>query len=135
MALIDWSDEHNVNVREIDDQHRQLVALVNQLHEAMKLRGGKEAIRRRLGDLIRHTQVHFSTEERLMSDTGYPEYGRHKAEHDALLRQVVNLERQVHEGDLLLSFGVALDLRAWAIGHITFSDKPLGLFLNRHGVF
>jgi hemerythrin len=135
MALIDWSDEHNVNVREIDDQHRQLVALVNHLHEAMKLRGGRDTIGRRLRDLILHTRIHFSTEERLMSENSYPDYLRHKAEHDELLRRVVDLDRQVREGDLLMSFAVALDLRAWAIGHITFSDKPLGVFLNGQGVF
>ena len=135
MALIAWSDELKINVHELDEQHHQLVALVNSLHEAMKSRGGREAIGKALEDLILHTQLHFSTEERLMSDYVYPDYPRHKIEHDELLLRVLDLEKQFRAGDLLLSFAVALDIRGWALGHIDFSDKPLGAFLNRLGVF
>jgi hemerythrin len=135
MALIEWSDEHKVNVREIDEQHRQLVALVNNLHEAMKNRGGSDTIRRRVADLVLHTRGHFSFEERLMSDHSYPDFERHKTEHEKLLGRITDLERQVQEGDLLMSFGVALDLRGWALRHIEFSDRLLGAFLNSRGVF
>ena len=42
MSLIQWSDEYSVMVREMDDQHKTLVGMINDLHEAMKSGKGKD---------------------------------------------------------------------------------------------
>ena len=36
MALIDWSPALSINIEKFDDQHKKLVAMVNELHDAMK---------------------------------------------------------------------------------------------------
>ena len=135
MPLITWEAKDEVNVRRIDDQHRALVALVNELHQAMRLRGNREALREILTRLIDFTRAHFAAEERLMLEHVYPEYENHRSQHRALLDHIAELDKQFQEGDILLSFAIALDLKGWAINHITFADKPLGKFLNSRGVF
>ena len=35
MSLIEWNDEFNLGIEEVDGEHRALVALINALHDAM----------------------------------------------------------------------------------------------------
>jgi hemerythrin len=84
-----------------------------------------------IAELVEHTRTHFLYEERLMLEHRYPGYARHKQEHDRLIRHIVDLEQGYRSGDLLLSFGVMVDLRGWALVHIEKFDVALGAFLNR----
>jgi hemerythrin len=40
--LFPWSDTYSVNIGIIDSQHKVLVDLINELHQAMRTRTGKE---------------------------------------------------------------------------------------------
>jgi hemerythrin-like metal-binding protein len=59
----------------MDNQHRQLVDLLNQLENAMAKGKGKELVGKILSELIRYTQTHFSSEELLMLKHGFPDLG------------------------------------------------------------
>ena len=50
-----------------------------------------------------------------------------------LMQHIMGLAKQFRSGDLLLSFAVMVDLKAWATIHIEKSDGPLGIFLNEKG--
>jgi len=41
MAFIEWNDTLNTNITEIDEQHRQIVALINALSEAVHNRAAE----------------------------------------------------------------------------------------------
>ncbi|MFZ0256752.1 MAG: bacteriohemerythrin [Gammaproteobacteria bacterium] len=135
MAFIVWDEQHSVRVRQIDDEHKGMITLVNELNEAMKQRKGREEIARILSKLIAYTRAHFAAEERLMMDHDYAGYPRHKAEHERLLQEILVLEKRFSEGDLLLSFGIMLYLKGWAMIHISSCDKALGAYLNDKSVY
>lgn len=135
MVTIAWDDRSNVNVHEIDAQHRQLVSLINQLNEAMLLRQGRAALTEILARLIDETRAHFAAEETLMIAHAYPDYEGHRQQHEKLLKQIVALHKEFEAGDILLSFAIMLDLKAWALRHISSSDKRLGLYLNDKDIF
>ena len=40
--LIEWNDELSVGIQEIDEQHKVLVGLVNEMHDAIHARHGSE---------------------------------------------------------------------------------------------
>jgi hypothetical protein len=48
------------------------------------------------------------------------------------MQHLIDLAERYSNGELLLSFAVALELKGWAAIHIEKSDKPLGTFLNSH---
>ena len=133
MALITWNDSYSVKVKEMDDQHKKLVDMINQLHEAMKVGKGKEAIGKVLTSLTDYTRRHFTSEENLMKIHGYPRYEEQKKAHDGLVNQVADIQKKFSEGSAH-SQEVIMFLKNWLIHHIQGMDRDYGPHLNGKGV-
>jgi len=133
MALIDWSDEFSVKIQSIDKQHSKLIVLINDLHSAMKLGKGKEAVEVVIRDLISYTKVHFSHEEEMMQKYSYPGFSKHKSIHDDLVKQVLDIEKNFKEGKTVISQEVLNFLKKWLVDHILATDKQYSSFLTAKG--
>ncbi len=134
MSLLQWSPDLSVNVKEIDTQHKKLVDLINLLHDSMKSGKGKDVLSQVLNDLTDYTVYHFSTEEKLFEKYGYPEYTRHKKEHDDLTKQVIEIKSKFEAGQNTITVEVMSFLKDWLNNHIKHSDKRYTAFLNSKGV-
>jgi hemerythrin-like metal-binding protein len=135
MPTVTWSEEFNVNVKIIDEQHQQMLDIVNSLHSAVEARADKTILEKLLTDLFEHTRTHFSTEDELMKAHNYPGYEKHLHEHQVLLQHLDNLltgftggKNPVFHSD----YDVSSD---WVLIHIFKSDKDLGAFLNEKGIY
>lgn len=135
MEIIKLDDDSRTGVRDIDDQHGELVEILNRLHASMLQDTDRSDLEGLVSQLVEHTRVHFSYEEELMTLHGYPDYARHKEEHDRLLAHILDFSERFKSGDLLLTFGIMIDLKGWAEVHIRKSDRLLGAFLNEKDVF
>ena len=98
MALMTWTDKLSVGVGVIDDDHKKLVGMVNELYDAMQAGHGKEKLGRILDDLVKYTKFHFAREEKFFAETGYPAAGPHKQQHEALTRQVLDVQKNTTRG-------------------------------------
>jgi hemerythrin len=134
MALLSWCDKFSVQVRQFDEEHKQLIQLVNQLHDAMKMGQGKQVIGDVLSGLISYTKNHFAAEERLMKAHNFPDYEKHKKEHNQLTMAVLDLQKGYEAGSAPLSQSVMTFLKDWLTNHIQGVDKGYGPFLNGKGV-
>lgn len=135
MAYMDWSDKLSVGVDSVDAQHKRLVAMVNELFDAMKGGHGKDALGKTLDGLIQYTVYHFSYEEKLFAQTGYADAARHKAEHEALTSQVLAIQEKMKSGaSFTLSMEVMEFLKNWLVNHILGSDKKFGPHLVSKGI-
>ena len=134
MALITWSDALSVNIKEIDKQHQCLVELVNRLHDSMKAGQGNSVIGPILSDLLQYTSFHFATEEKYFKKYAYPEYLRHKMEHDDLTQKAKTLNESYLDGKLTITIEVMNFLRDWLKSHILGSDKKYSSFLCSKGL-
>jgi len=134
MALMTWSDNLSVNIKEIDEQHKKLVGMVNDLHDAMKQGKGNDVTGMVLSGLIQYVATHFAAEEKLMKAHAYPEYLKHKTEHDALTKQAVDLQDQFHGGKPVLTVELMSFLKNWLTNHILGTDKKYSPYLNGKGV-
>jgi hemerythrin len=121
--FVEWSDVLSVGIEEIDAQHRVLVDLVNQMHEAIHQHKGTAAVNEILGKLADYTRIHFAVEESLMRILGYPEYEEHKAEHEELLHTVADLQHKVETGKTSIGFELMHFLKVWLTKHIMESDQ------------
>lgn len=121
--LIEWSQELSVGIEGIDEQHKVLVRLINELHDAILHRRGSVACRSTLTELVKYTQVHFTDEENFMASFHYPEYKRHKEEHDRLIEHLLDLQKKLDSGKANISFELLHFLKTWLYGHIAHNDK------------
>ncbi len=134
MGFIKWSDSYSVKVAEIDNQHKKLIGLVNQLYDAMRAGKGREALEPVLTELVNYTVYHFSTEERLFREHGYPDYEQHKKIHDDLTRKAKDLKEAFARGNKMITIDVMLFLSNWWNIHILEEDKKYVDFLHSKGV-
>lgn len=132
--LVHWSDELSVGVQEVDEQHKILIALLNELHEALLQHHGSEICAEILRRLAEYTRIHFSVEESLMRILGYPDFERHKAEHDALSAQVTQLQVRLAGGQASISFELLHFLKVWLTRHIQDSDRRYGAYFLEKGI-
>ncbi|MCF8259442.1 MAG: bacteriohemerythrin [Melioribacteraceae bacterium] len=134
MALVDWKQVYEVNIQEIDSQHKKLVKLINELHEAMMMGKAKEAMSKILSDVVDYTVYHFGTEEKYFDQYDYPESDIHKKQHAELVEQVAALQKKFEAGERVLTIDVMNFLRDWLHDHIVGSDTKFGPYLNGKGV-
>jgi methyl-accepting chemotaxis protein/hemerythrin len=129
-----WSNSLSVNIVQLDDQHKKLVAMVNELHRAMKLKKSNSVIGSILDRLADYTVSHFGTEERLFARYGYPEEKAHVEIHRKLVAQVVDIQKKFKAGEAMVSMELMSFLKDWLINHIQGTDKKYSSFLRGHGV-
>lgn len=123
MALLSWTEELRTGIEIVDSQHKELIAKVNALHEAMKVGKGKEKIAEVFNFLANYTVTHFTTEEKLMTTHGYPDYAHHKSEHTALIKKVQEMGKKLQEGQISLTIETSNFLSDWVKTHILKEDK------------
>ncbi len=134
MNLIEWEDKYSVKIKHIDEQHKKLVGMINELHNAMTKGQGKLVIDGILKKMTAYTVQHFKSEEVLFDQYGYPAAEKHKAEHASFVEKVTDFYGKFEAGKLFLSIEVMDFLSDWLVTHIVGSDKQYSAFLNSKGV-
>lgn len=134
MNLIEWNDSFSVNIVEIDNQHKNLINMINELYNAMSKGRSKEIMEEIISKMINYADYHFTTEEDLMLKYGYGEYISHKNEHNSFIEKVKKFNEDYKSGALFLSVEVLTFLSTWLKNHILGTDKKYSKFLNDKGV-
>ena len=134
MEYLQWTDKLSVNIEEIDSQHKDLIALVNDVFMAVEIGKGDDILGEALGELLEFTQIHFATEVRLMKIYGYPDLASHEKEHDGLKNHVFELNRRFNTGQSIQIATVENFLMDELINHFQKVDMKFGSFLNSKGV-
>jgi hemerythrin len=133
-ALFEWSDSFSIGLQEIDEQHKVLVGLLNELHQAIVQHHGSQAAREVLNRLAEYTGTHFTVEESLMRLLAYPEFRQHRELHEDLLRQVLELQKKLDSGQATITFELLHFLKMWLAKHIGEIDKRFGAFAVAKGL-
>ena len=94
MPIVTWNDDLKVNIVEIDNQHKQLVSMINQLHDEMLLGKAKEILGAILNDMVGYAGTHFQTEETYFNQFHYPETAVHILEHQAFVKKVSEFKKE-----------------------------------------
>ena len=134
MDLIEWDDTLSVNVAEIDRQHKKLVAMINELHAAMRERRTKDVLGKIIDGMITYAETHFATEEKYFDQFNYPGTTTHKKEHKYFIKKVNEFKQSFDADRLMLSIDVIDFLKEWLVTHIQGSDKKYSSFFNKKGL-
>lgn len=134
MALMTWSDEFSTGVHAMDEQHKELVRTLNELHSAMLAGGSASATGPLLERLVKYTHHHFAAEEALMTRTRFPKLAPHCSKHRDLTAQVEKFVARHQRGELAMNVELLVFLRDWLTTHILKEDRDYGPWLNQNGI-
>ena len=108
MSLMAWEDSYSVQIPIIDEQHKKLFTLINQLHDAMSKGKGNDVMGRVISELVSYTKTHFGMEEKLMQSKNYPDLKAHQAQHRKFVEKVEEFQKEFAQGKITVSNEVML---------------------------
>ena len=116
-----WSDTYRIGVPAIDEDHRRLVILAEQVISAIEAGGDPERLHDLLGQVTDLTQKHFKMEEKLLAAVGFPDLENHARLHCELLEELTELSFQAMTGQVDYAALQAF-IRNWFEQHICGQD-------------
>ena len=106
MAWIQWTDRFSVHVALIDQQHRKLVQMVNEFHDAIMTDKSKDSLAKLLAGLAKYAKEHFATEEKYFHQFHFSHTAEHEKEHKAFVAKVTDMSQRLEQGKMVLAVEV-----------------------------
>ena len=131
---ISWKPDYSIGVNRIDEQHKELFRIINNLGNALWDGAGKDAVGDTLKFLTDYVVEHFKTEEEYMQDTSFPGFDEHKKAHDDFVGEVKEFVSHFETKNLATSVTIRIFSRLgdWTRDHVRGPDQEMGKFLSSH---
>jgi len=134
LKSINWDDSYSVGVAAMDDDHKRLIYLFNELESASKYYTNKGFEEKALNEVVEYTKYHFDHEEKLMKDNNYPGVDEHIKQH---IEMIIKINKIVEDYQSKPDYAVdeAVDfLRCWLVKHIQKTDQEYTAFFHEKGI-
>ena len=95
--FLEWDESYEVGIKKIDNQHRMLFRLTNELHEARGRETDRQATDALLAELVNYVEYHFKSEEDYFRD--HPEAEDHHRVHADFVYKVADFNKQFLQGE------------------------------------
>jgi len=127
-----WNESYNVGFSIIDNQHKKLVDIINELYESFVDQTTGQKLHKILKDLENYTIYHFGTEEELFKKHGYPHSDAHLEEHHAFVEKIKQFNEELISGQTRITFQLMNYLKNWLLAHICGSDQAyVSFFIDK----
>ena len=125
---IKWEERFKTGYKRIDNQHKELVNIINDLYETgVKGDLNNEKKKKSFNEIIKRTidyaTYHFSYEEKIMNAINYSISKDHISKHRAFSLKVVDEVNRYEQGDDLVIKDFINFLKDWLLNHIVLDDK------------
>ena len=133
MMPIEWESKYEIGLKLIDEQHRRIFNVYNQLLVLQQKQHPcfREDILKTFEDLADYIHLHFTTEEEIMRIYGFPQFKEHKLEHEEFTLKINKLKKDFQEGDMLLMDSLVKMIRVWIINHVLVEDLKYKPFIPK----
>jgi hemerythrin len=132
---IAWNDLMSTGITEIDEQHKELINMVNSLSDTLRSGKGKEEIQKILTFADEYAQKHFECEERYFDQYQCPAAPQNKAGHEQFIKRFQELLHEFHEqgSSFALVMRIYNELSNWLVQHILGIDTKLRTSVRQQG--
>ena len=135
MPFIVWTSGMSVDVKLLDNDHKKLAILINDLHDGVMTGCARERLEHIFDEIVADSRTHFDHEERFLDKAGYSGAGAHKHEHGHKIQQVLVMQARFMTGATFADdLEVLNQLRDWLVNHIQDSDQKFVAHLKAAGV-
>ena len=125
MSLIQWKNEFSVGNASVDHEHRELIALINELHASISRGSEQDLIVEALGEIYAQVAAHFALEEKIMRDANYDHFRLHKADHEALLDTLADVMDAIENEGRYDERSLSAKMEHWFSEHFRTHDARL----------
>jgi hemerythrin-like metal-binding protein len=130
--IVVWSDAFSVGLSAIDDQHKKLVDMINDLIKLHQDGSTPEKVAfartfQKAGD---YAQTHFHDEEEILKKTNYPDLPEHIKKHASFMTDLWKIFMSYKEGNESTA-GLVRFLKNWLLDHIAKTDKQYAPYLAK----
>jgi hemerythrin-like metal-binding protein len=129
MSLLLWTPRIQVNIEEIDDQHKKLFELANIFYNKLYTSSPDVEILESINELTIFSINHFKIEEKLLAKYNIPNSDKHKKEHSDFINELAKLNSKIIKNDLLISVDLIDFLRNSIINHIFTIDREMACYI------
>lgn len=123
MTFIKWEKKFDLGIDNFDNQHKEIIELVNQLYE--KKEGNKSEILKLFKSLLSKMDEHFKDEETLMKEKKIVQFISHKLEHARALQKYSDYYNKLSKKNIKLDTEILESLKNWFEVHLEKKDKKL----------
>ncbi len=121
--MIKWNDKYSVNISLIDEQHKNLIEIINKASKVEKSSNSPKDVLEILDEMTEFALKHFETEEHYMEKFHFPGYQAHRNLHIDFINTVIDYKNRAVSGDCQVISEILEYLMKWLINHIQVTDK------------
>ena len=123
MEFLKWNKDYSVQVEEIDNQHKKLVEMLNELYVAFMHKEQDKKVEEIITRMVDYTIYHFDTEETYFQELNYEDADEHIAEHEDFKNKLAEFQEKLKKNKSALAIETINFLRGWLVNHIGKNDK------------
>ena len=137
MPMITWDESYSVGVKELDDQHKKIIEIIDRLYLLISENKNIETeIPKILSELAEYADRHFSSEEIYFREFDYDKAESHIQIHNEYRERVKEFRHDFEAGK---GGEVLADLsdfvNGWWVWHINHTDKEYTQCFHDHGLY
>lgn len=123
MTLFNWGEIYKTDIPEIDDQHKHLIELANELHNSIQENKEYTIIKKIIFDLVEYTRRHFSYEEQFIKKNNPDEFEHHHLQHKNLIDRMTHILKSYSPNKPQMAVELLELMKFWIIQHIRKNDS------------
>lgn len=131
MTILEWKEQYSLGNEALDHEHKELIRLINAVHDEIEKTGGAEDQARvveGMEEVLNAVSAHFALEEKEMQSSHYEDFASHKVDHEKLLDELYNLVEVVETTGISdIREGISAILEAWFSVHFQTFDRDYHL--------
>jgi methyl-accepting chemotaxis protein len=121
--LLEWENQYNVHISELDEQHKKLIELANQLYVSLRGDKPKKEVKENFRSLIDFASYHFGNEENYFDEFDFDEKKSHVSDHKAFINQISSLQSAFQANKPVSYESLLQFLHNWFDNHFTNFDQ------------
>lgn len=141
---IAWDQKFSIGIVPIDEQHKKLVEMCNELHEKVWTARKTETAEWKtqtmitLKECVDYVKIHFSYEEKIMKAINYQNFQAHKKRHDEFTMKLLEISKNFSNITVQEALNFSKFLLDWIFEHISYEDrlyvKPLQEYMKNNKI-
>ncbi len=134
MEFITWKDNYSVKIPSIDDQHKHLVHLINELYNKFYQGISNQDLEKIFSELEEYAVYHFNHEEKFMQLYGFEGYEAHRQEHENFKEKIASYRANLDADNTSDVIDLLTYLKNWLLKHIMGTDQKYAPLFQKKGL-